>query len=66
MCLQCVAEGSTYVGGAVGALQVLKVRARSRRRAGEAAVAGASAAVTASAADGPGAERSRPVEADRA
>ncbi len=28
MCMQCVAEGVTYVGGAVGALQVLKVRAR--------------------------------------
>lgn len=31
MCLQCVADGATYVGGAVGALQVLKVRARRRR-----------------------------------
>lgn len=32
MCMQCVAEGTTYVGGAVGALQVLKVRARGVRR----------------------------------
>jgi hypothetical protein len=32
MCMQCAAEGATYVGGAVGALQVLKVRARGRRR----------------------------------
>ncbi len=32
MCMQCVAEGATYVGGAVGALQVLKLRARSSRR----------------------------------
>ena len=31
MCMQCVAEGTTYVAGAVGALQVLKVRARSSR-----------------------------------
>lgn len=31
MCLQCVAEGSAYVGTAVGALQVMKLRARSRR-----------------------------------
>jgi hypothetical protein len=31
MCMQCVAEGVTYVGGAVGALQVLKVRARGAR-----------------------------------
>ena len=32
MCMQCVAEGVTYVGGAVGALQVLKVRARGADR----------------------------------
>jgi hypothetical protein len=31
MCMQCVAEGVTYVGGAVGALQVLKARARGAR-----------------------------------
>jgi hypothetical protein len=31
MCMQCVAEGATYVGGAVGVLQVLKVRARGAR-----------------------------------
>ena len=31
--MQCVADGATYVGGAVGALQVLKVRARRRRGA---------------------------------
>jgi hypothetical protein len=30
--MQCVAEGGVYVGGAVGALQVLKVRARAARR----------------------------------
>lgn len=33
MCMQCVAEGVTYVGGAVGALQVMKVRARHSRLA---------------------------------
>ena len=32
MCMQCVAEGVTYVGGAVGALQVLKMRARGARQ----------------------------------
>jgi hypothetical protein len=30
--MQCVAEGITYVGGAMGVLEVMKVRARSARR----------------------------------
>lgn len=30
--MQCVGEGATYVGGAIGALQIMKVRA-SRSRA---------------------------------
>ena len=30
MCMQCVANSAIYVGGAVGALQVLKVKARRR------------------------------------
>jgi hypothetical protein len=34
MCMQCVANGVVYVGGAVGALQVLKVRARRQRDRG--------------------------------
>ena len=32
MCMQCVAEGVTYVGGRWARPQVLKVRARSSRR----------------------------------
>ncbi len=35
MCMQCVAGGVVYVGGAVGVLQVLKARAR-RARVGRA------------------------------
>jgi hypothetical protein len=31
MCAACVAQGVTYVGGAIGALQVMRVRARVRR-----------------------------------
>jgi hypothetical protein len=30
MCAACVAQGVTYVGGAVGALQVMRARARHR------------------------------------
>ena len=35
MCAACVAQGITYVGGAVGALQVAAFRARRRRIAAE-------------------------------
>jgi hypothetical protein len=31
MCATCVAQGVTYVGGAVGALQVMRIKARLRR-----------------------------------
>jgi hypothetical protein len=31
MCAACVAQGVTYVGGAIGALQVMRIRARVRR-----------------------------------
>ena len=31
MCMQCVASGTVYVMGAVGALQVLRARAASQR-----------------------------------
>jgi hypothetical protein len=31
MCAACVAQGVTYVGGAVTALQVMAVRAKSKR-----------------------------------
>ena len=31
MCANCVAQGAAYVGGAVGALQVMRARARHRR-----------------------------------
>jgi hypothetical protein len=31
MCASCVAQGVAYVGGAVGALQVMRARARMRR-----------------------------------
>jgi hypothetical protein len=31
MCASCVAQGVTYVGGAVAGLQVMAVRARRRR-----------------------------------
>ena len=31
MCVNCVAEGIVYVGGALGGLQVMAVRARSKR-----------------------------------
>lgn len=31
MCMQCIANGAVYVGGAVGALQVLRVRAKRQR-----------------------------------
>ena len=33
MCANCVAQGAAYVGGAVGALQVMRARARHRRLA---------------------------------
>ena len=29
--MQCVGEGATYVGGAIGALQIMKVRASRTR-----------------------------------
>jgi hypothetical protein len=32
MCVQCFANGAPYVAAAVAGLQVVKVRARSRRR----------------------------------
>jgi hypothetical protein len=32
MCATCVAQGVTYVGGALAALQVMAARARSGRR----------------------------------
>jgi hypothetical protein len=34
MCANCVAQGSLYVGGALGALRVMGARARARRAAG--------------------------------
>jgi hypothetical protein len=34
MCANCVAQGSLYVGGALGALRVMGARARARRSAG--------------------------------
>lgn len=34
MCATCVAQGVTYVGGALGALQVMRAKARLRRRGG--------------------------------
>jgi hypothetical protein len=35
MCAACVAQGVTYVGGALAGLQVMAVRAKSRRRRAE-------------------------------
>jgi hypothetical protein len=35
MCVQCIADGGTYVAAAAGALQIMKVRA-TRRRLGSA------------------------------
>jgi hypothetical protein len=53
MCAACVAQGITYVGGAVGGLQVLRARARARsRRLGRAARVHADAVETERAADG--------------
>jgi len=34
MCAACVAQGITYVGGALGSLQVMAARAKARRRGG--------------------------------
>ena len=37
MCVNCVAQGAVYLGGAVGGLQVMAARARHKRLAQEAA-----------------------------
>jgi hypothetical protein len=53
MCAACVAQGITYVGGAVGGLQVLRARARARtRRLGKATRVDAEAVDAERAADG--------------
>lgn len=36
MCAVCVAQGITYVGGALGGLQVMAARAKARRQRDEA------------------------------
>jgi hypothetical protein len=39
MCAACVAQGVTYVGGALAGLQAMSMRARARRRRSEEAPA---------------------------